>query len=250
MAIESPRLRNILIALPTVSQSMMSGTAVTIAKVMNALHSRGIGADLHNIDSAEIVTARDMFANMVLHSNSWDGLLFIDSDMAFSPRLVLKLVDKRADVTAAVCPRRILNLDRLVQGARTHGDLLKATAQASEFTVKFDWEGRRNSPERVIQGFCSAAAVGMACALISRKALIQMSKTDFVQPRHDLRTSGGATCWSFFGNVETEGHRFGEDYSFCYRWTALMKQKLWVCIDEHVTHIGRFDYKARYADLL
>jgi hypothetical protein len=241
--------RSILLALPTTSQSVKSATTLTIAKVVKQLLVAGIDVDLHNIDSAEIVTARDMFANMVLHSAKWDGLLFIDSDMAFDARVVSRLIERDEDVVAAACPRRSLNFDRLLAGAQAHGNFRKAVAQGSDFTVKLDWEGKRLTPARSNGGFCSAVAVGMACALISRNALLQMVEQGVVTPRADLQSPAGP-CWSFFGIVEAMGQRFGEDYSFCYRWTSLMKRQLSVCMDEDISHIGHFDYTARYSDSL
>lgn len=241
--------RNILIALPTVSRSMKSGTAMTVARMVRALERNGISVDLHNIDSAEIVTARDMFANMVLHTPKWDGLFFIDSDMGFSPELALKMLAHGAEVAAAASPRRTLNLERFILAAQEEGDLARARARASDFTVLFDWAGKR-SPDAVTDGFCNAAAAGMAIALISRTALEAMVQAKVVEPRLDLNASGGGTCWSFFGILENDGHRIGEDYSFCYRWTKLMGRELHVCIDEEVQHIGDYEYSARFADLL
>lgn len=241
--------RNILIALPTVSRGMKVGTAITVAKVVQMLERSGIGVNLHNIDSAEIVTARDMFANMVLHTPQWDGLFFIDSDMGFSPNLAVKMLERGAELTAAASPRRTLDLGRLVAAAQEHGDLTKAQARASDFTVRFDWAGKR-FPDSVTEGFSTAAAAGMAIALIHRSVFEAMVKAKVVEPRLDLNASGGETCWSFFGILENNGHRLGEDYSFCYRWTKLMGRELQVCLDEVVSHIGDYDYKARFVDLL
>ncbi len=228
---------------------MKTGTAIAVARMVQALEQNGVSVNLHNIDSAEIVTARDMFANMVLHTPEWDGLFFVDSDMGFSPRLALKLLQSGADVAAAASPRRTLNLQRLIAAAQEHGDLAKAQALASDFTVVLDWDGKR-SPPLVKDGFCKAAACGMAIALISRQALEAMVQAKVVEPRLDLSSSRGETCWSFFGILENKGHRLGEDYSFCYRWTKLMGRDLHVCVDEQVQHIGDYEFTARYADLL
>ena len=244
------KFNNIVICVPTVSQTMMSSTAITIANVVKALQKANVEADLHNIDSCEIVTARDMFANMLLHSSRWDGMLFIDSDMAFDPRLVLKLLARNEDVTAAACPRRKLDLGQLVSSASADGNLDRALAKASEFTVKFEWKAGKSPPPKPRKGFVPAAAVGMAIALISRQALIDMTQAGVVDVRGDLRTGDGKSCWSFFKVIEVDGHRYGEDYSFCHRWTAQMGRSISVCVDESVSHIGAFSYKARYSDLL
>jgi hypothetical protein len=71
-----------------------------------------------------------------------------------------------------------------------------------------------------------------------------------VEPRLDLNASGGQTCWSFFGILEPEGRRLGEDYSFCYRWTKMMGRELQVCLDEEITHVGDFDYRATFTHVM
>jgi hypothetical protein len=225
-------------------------TAIAVARSSQALQSLGIKCDFYNIDSAEIVTARDMFANMLLYSSDWDAMLFVDSDMGFEPDLAIKLVSKGVDVAAAACPRRRIDLPRFSAALQSHGDVEKARAEASNFTVHFNWDNQPVKTIQVADGFCRAAAVGMAIALISKQALQAMVAGKVVDPRHDLSSSGGEPCWSFFSNLENKGERLGEDYSFCYRWTKLMKKELLVCIDEEVNHVGDFDYKGKFSNLL
>lgn len=229
---------------------MVSATAITIADTVKMLQANGINADIHNIDSAEIVTARDMFANILIHSDKWDSLLFIDSDMSFDTKLIAKLINNGAEVAAAACPRRLLHLDQFQARVAEHGNFDKALSQASEFTVNLRWSDQADRPIKIKDGFTSAAAVGMAIALIRRSAFFDMIDAKVVRPRLDLNAGDGRTCWSFFEITEDNGGRLGEDYSFCYRWTKLMKRELAVCIDEKVSHIGQFTYAARYADLL
>ncbi len=243
-------IRSILIALPTVGHFMKSDTAIAVANTVKVLQQRGINADLHNIDSAEIVTARDMYANMVLHSSRWDAMLFIDSDMGFPERLILKMLDTKVDIVAAACPRRTLDLQRFVLAAQAHGYIQKARSAASDFTVGFGWDADSQTPTQIIGGFCSAVSVGMAIALITKAALHEMVDAKVVEPRLDLNASGGGTCWSFFGILDNDGHRLGEDYSFCYRWTKLMGRKILVCVDEEIAHVGDFRYSGRFADVL
>ena len=242
-------LKSILIAIPTTSQQMLATTALSVAAVTRTLTQAGFNVGLHNIDSAEIVTARDMFANMVLHSDNWDGLLFVDSDMSFSPRLVERMLALDEQLVAAAYPRRALNLTAFAGSVRQHGDIDKALAEASTFTLKLSWELDPRKVE-LREGFCQAAAVGMGCALISRSALQEMVAENQVRPRLDLKSSEGATCYSFFEPLELNGERLGEDYSFCYRWTSRLGKKLWICVDEQVSHVGQFEFTASFKNLL
>lgn len=241
--------RSVLIAVPTTSQSMLASTALSIAAATRHLTQAGVQVSLHNIDSAEIVTARDMFANMVLHSPAWEALLFVDSDMSFSERLIERLFAFNAPIVAAAYPRRLLNMQTLADELRSHGDLAIAQAKASSFTLKLGWE--REPQEVALQdGFCAAAAVGMGCALISKEVFEKMVKLKVVKPRRDLQSSERKQCYSFFDNIKFKGERLGEDYSFCHRWTAQLGEKIWLCTDEQIAHVGQFEYNASYQNLL
>ena len=244
-----PDPRHVLIALPTTSQIMKSATAVTVAHACLELQRHGANVDLHNIDSAEIVTARDMFANMVVYSEQLTHLLFIDSDMNFRPQLISRMMDQNVDVAAAAYTRRGIDLATFVRRASQTGNLDEAAAHASIFTFKPTWNDDESNL-KIVNGFCSSAAVGMGCALISRQALLSMIEAKVVHPRLDLSAGEGRPCYSFFEPLELEGVRMGEDYSFSYRWTVQMQRQLWVCIDEPVGHIGGYEYRAKYSDRL
>ena len=241
-------IRHILVALPTVSRGMKSNTAISVAQAVAALQANGVATTLHNIDSAEIVTARDMFANMLLHTPQWDALLFVDSDMGFQPSLILRMLAQDAEVVAAACPRRTLDLAKLIQASNAGDSIEVARSRASDFTVLSEWGDRKGSMQ-VRDGFVSAAAAGMAIAIISKTALQAMVAGKVVERRLDLNSATGAPCWSFFGILAADGTRLGEDYSFCYRWTKLLGRKLPVCVDETVSHMGDFEYRGRFADV-
>ena len=228
---------------------MKSGTAITLAGVVKLLTQRGLDVDLHNIDAAEIVTARDMFANMILFSDKWDGLFFLDSDMRFEPTLVGRMLDTGADVVGTAYTRRALDLEGVIRGVGEGMPLDRALARASEFNFKAAWE---DGPVelKVENGFVAGAAFGMGCAIITKRALTDMIDEKVVRPRLDLSAGPGTTCWSWFEPLEHEGTRLGEDYSFCYRWNRQMGRELLVCIDERLGHIGGYEYGARYLDLL
>jgi hypothetical protein len=240
---------SILIALPTTNQTMKSATAITVAQTVKTLLESGVEVELHNIDSAEIVTARDMFTNMLLYTDAWTSVLFVDSDMQFDPSLIMRMIQLQADVVGAAYPRRTLDLPKLLSCYGDHQNLGRAVAQASSFTCKLHWDEDDEHKVEVRDGFRKAAAVGMGCALISKSALQEMISARVVRPRLDLNAGEGRTCWSFFENIEQGESRLGEDYSFCYRWTEMMKRDLWIAVDDAVSHIGSYSYTARFSDL-
>ena len=243
------QLSNILLAIPSTGQTVKSATAVTLAGIAKTLTQRGVNVDFHNIDAAEVVTARDMFANMVLHSDGWDALLFVDSDMRFDAELVVRILVLGEDVVGTAYTRRQLDLDALVAAVKAGETTERAVARASDFVFKPSW---RDGPVQLDMrdGFVPGAGFGMGCALIAKRALVAMIDAKVVRPRLDLHAGNGGTCWSFFEPLEHEGTRLGEDYSFCHRWTEQMGRKLWVCVDQALGHVGGYEYSARYLDTL
>ena len=241
-------LKSLLICIPTMGGVMKSQTGVTLAQLVKALLRSGVDASIHNIDSSDIVIARAQFAQAVLDSDKWDGLLFVDSDMAFRPGLVLRMLKLDEDAVAAAYTTRIFDWKKFAEAMRSHGVVEKARVQASHFVLINQWDPKKPRPRKQRGGFMTMAAAGLGCCLISRAALQAMADAGVATQRHDGITT--KPIWGFFDQLEVNGRLYGEDYSFWYRWTELMGRDLWVCVDEKLLHIGQFDYTGRYADLL
>jgi len=243
-------LTNILVAVPTMGGIMKSKTAASLFRLSKALTLNGINAGIQNIDASDVVTVRNRYANTVLNSEQWDGLLFVDSDMQFPPRAVLKMLAFKAEAAAIAYPKKVIDLDRFVNAVRDHGDLAKARAQSCDFNILLTWDDRKRQRIKRRGSFCSMAAAGMGCSLIARSALQAMVEGGAVPRRVDIRDSVEAVSWGFFDPITLGQIVLGEDFSFWHRWTSMLGRDLWVCIDEEINHLGDFDYSGNYALLL
>ncbi|HLI67150.1 MAG TPA: hypothetical protein VKU90_12360 [Caulobacteraceae bacterium] len=248
-------LKHILIAAPTMAGLMKAKTATTLVMLMRQLTRAGVEAEYLNIDSSDIVYARNYFARQVLESKDLDGLLFVDSDMQFRPALVLKMLAREADVVGAAYPKRSLDLETYADviargGAQTPRARAKALSNVYQYTVVPSWETPQPGRMKVARGFARMAAVGMGCTLISRAALEAMVEAKAVERRRDIIDGVDNVSWGFFDVVKVGDISLSEDFSFCYRWTRLMGRDLWVCVDEPITHLGDFAFQARYMDRL
>ena len=248
-------LKHILIAAPTMAGLMKAKTATTLVMLMRQLTRAGVEAEYLNIDSSDIVYARNLFARRVLESQDLDGLLFVDSDMQFRPALVLKMLARNAGVVGAAYPKRSINLDQYANAIAKGGGAspkTKASALANtlQYTVIPAWDTPRPERVHVARGFAKMAAVGMGCTLIARAALEAMIAAKVVDQRRDIIDGVENVSWGFFDVLKVGEISLSEDFSFCYRWTRLMGRDLWVNIDEPVAHLGDFAYQARYMDHL
>ncbi len=248
-------LKHILIAVPTMAGLMKAKTATTLVLLMRRLTRAGVQAEYLNVNSSDIVYARNLFAREVLRSEVLDGLLFVDSDMQFRPEVVMKMLALGADVVGTAYPKRSLNMDQFARAMAELGAFSpqakgKAMANTYQFTVVPSWTTPKVERLEVVRGFAKMAGVGMGCTLISRAALRAMIDGKVVEPRKDIIDGVDQMSWAFFDCMKVDGVTLSEDYSFCYRWTRLLGRDLWVCVDEPVTHLGDFSHQARYLDRL
>ena len=247
---ETTKPRSILVAVPTTGGMMKAKTAESLVGLMKVLTKAGINADLHNINNSDIVTVRNLYANMLLESDRWDSLLFIDSDMRFAPRLVSRMLRLNGLVMAAACTKRHIDLEKFGAAMREHGDFERARAESVLFNTLLTWNNRKKSLLKHRDGFYTMAAVGMAVCLIQKAALQAMVDAGAVETRQDVYEGVVKKSWAFFDFIKFAGMTLTEDYSFCHRWTHVMNRPLWVCVDEIVDHIGDFDYSGRYSLML
>lgn len=245
MADQTP-IKSVLIAVPSTGGVIKAKTTESLVRLMRHLTEKGIHAEFNNIDGSDVVTVRNVYANLVLNSKRWDGLLFIDSDMQFEPKVITKMIRLNVGVVGAACTTREIDLEKFGEAMRVHGDLDRARAESSRFNVLKTWN--KNKPF-VIQrrgGFYTMAAVGMAVCLIRKQALEAMVNEDAVGKRVDVVDGMSSASWGFFDSEMVGEIRLLEDYSFCYRWTKKMGRRLWVCTDEEIRHLGEFAYSAKY----
>jgi hypothetical protein len=232
-----------------------SKTTATLVLLMRQLTRRGIQAEFLNLDSSDIVYARNFYARLVLESPTLDGLLFVDSDMQFRPALVMRMIKLDCGVVATAYPKRALNMDQFAQEMAAANQFspkakAKALAETYQYTVVPSWTSPKVGRMQVEDGFAKMAAAGMGCTLIAKAALQAMIDGGAVQPRRDIIEGVRQESWGFFDCMTVDGVTLSEDFSFCYRWTRLLGRDLWVNVDEVVTHLGDFAYQARYLDRL
>jgi hypothetical protein len=246
---EQKKASKILIAVPTTGGTIKAKTAESLIKLMKVLIRSGIDADIYNIDNSDIVTARNRYANLVLESDHWDSLLFIDSDMQFKPKAILRMIALNVPVAAAACTTREFDVEKFAGAIQEHGDIERARAEASRFNVLRHW-GKGGAVKTRGQ-FYAFAAVGMAVCLIKKSALEDMIEAGVVEQRVDRFGKGvEMKSWGFFDLVKVKETAFSEDFSFCHRWSARMNRPLWVCVDEEIGHIGEFPYSASFLTTL
>lgn len=242
---------NILVGMPSVRGIISNFTVVTLVSLLDLFHKSGINHRFVNIDSADIVLARNMMATLAYRLPEITHLLFIDDDMTFDSDAIMTLLRANKPVVGCICPKRTFDYKMFYEEARAGKPFEHAMSFAHEFvTNHFTTEELH-----VQQGMCKLRGIGMAVTLIQRQVLETMVTKEVVKSRtiaNNVDVLGNDKLYGFFEqiyNPETDS-LMSEDLSFCDRWTYQCGGEVWGVVTHEIGHVGLMNYKGTYLDRL
>lgn len=175
---------------------------------------------------ALITNNRNNAVTEMLEIEDSTHLLFIDSDILFEAKDVVKLLVATSmpeyDLVAGVYP---LKLDE------------------PQFQV--ETFGKVSLPDQTDHGLWEIKAVGTGFMMMKRKVLEQMVK-EYPELKYTWK---GKTTYALFHQCMEDDRYMGEDISFCKRW-RLIGGKLWVDPSIRLKHIGTKIYDHNLIDLM
>ncbi len=169
-------------------------------------------------------------------------LLFVDSDIAFTPEQVVRLLRAGKDFVAGMYPIKSLNWGRAPLHRRLH-------AEADEAACLM-YVGRPcEPPERESDdGLVTAIYAGTGFMMVSRDAVARLIAA---YPHTAYRA---IHAWPLPSGPERERHALfdtmilpetgeylSEDYAFCHRWRAI-GGRIWLDTSSRLTHVGSFEF--------
>jgi len=249
----------VLIATPCAHDAVHSAYASTIFHVARTLTRRGIEADIQLVGASDLELSRSFLASYALAIPTVSHLLFIDSDMSFTSRLVSRMLDFDRDFVGIIAPRRTLPLEPILADARADptksaGQLVPANLEyVGAVQLGLDIARRRVGPQ-VIDGFAKAEFVGMGVTLLKRRVLEEMVARDLASPRPGGRHPACPWPVPYYGFFHKErdgdGQFLSEDISFGRRWSIGCGGEIWACIDEAIGHHGSYGFIGAYQNRL
>jgi hypothetical protein len=188
-------------------------------------------------ESADICRIRARMVRHFLYETDATHLLFVDSDVAFTPDAARGMLDAERDFVAIPYPRR-----DMIDFASVRK--FAATETATEaLAYRYSCRLVNNPPELDAAACAEVEAMPLGCALISRRLLAEMTAQadkfqDEVTPGVFKQTAG------LFNLIVAEnGGLLSEDYSFCHRVRA-MGGKVWMYLGlgSPASHHGSWSY--------
>lgn len=227
--------QKIFIFVPAFGQMVTATTFLTTHALQQVLASKGIGGGVSTLSFPDIAELRSM-ALTIWYDTMPDvrHLLFIDADMGFAPDIVTDMLLFDEPLIGTIYPQRKLPL-----------------SWAGSGTGAPTTERRGN--------FMLVEGVGMGCTLIRRDVVTKMLEQmpEIVDMRlnlhpaaETLRSAGANRLIRCFEKLDIpERGIVSEDLSFCIR-AAKCGIPTWAAIGYKISHVGLFDYSARYLDMI
>jgi len=233
----------IFVACPAYGQIMQAQTVSTLMALDRMLMATDMAGGFGTLSFPDIVEVRDIFLTIWYDRINTSHLLFIDSDMAFDPQLVVDMIRMDKPLVGALCPKRKLPLE----------------FAGRAMTGKCD----------IVNGFMEVHGVGGAITLI-RRDCVDAIMAKFPEISDTVTVANHASKDLFdkhnvkrliraFDHITIEGEKFSEDLSFCWRWHQAAPEQwrlprdpsraqVWANITYPITHVGPHEFVGAYID--
>jgi hypothetical protein len=242
---------NILIGMPSVRGIISNFTVVTLVTLIDLLQKSDIKYRFVNIDSADIVLARNMMASFAYRLEDITHLFFIDDDMTFSPDVIMTLLRADKGVIGCVCPKRTFDHKAFYEQVKSGATYEQAMSLSHEFVTNH----LPTEDLKIENGMCRLRGIGMAVTLIKRQVLVEMVEKNIVKGRTiagNKDVLGNEKLYGFFEQIYSEetDSLFSEDLSFCDRYTYECGGQVWGVVTHEIGHVGLMNYKGTYLERL
>jgi hypothetical protein len=231
---------HLVIGTPAFGGQLTAVYANSVLRFMEACEKMGIP----NVEvavqwgDALISRARQDLVTRFIETPQATHLLFIDSDIGFTPEQVFRLIDFDAEMASGVYPYKRLVLERVRKAQETKKPVL--SSELWSYGVEFE------DPTKITfkNGFAKALYSGMGFVLIKKSVFQKM-----IQKYPELKYTGGflptdpypqsTNRYALFNEFidEKSGQYLPEDASFCRRWTR-MGGEIWVDTKSRLQHFG------------
>lgn len=241
---------HIMIATPCyggmIHEPYLRGLTGLVAELSGA----GIPINLSTVINESLITrARN---ELVKHFMMTDctHLMFIDSDIGFSPADVLRLIEHNKDIVVGAYPLKGLRWSNLVE-LKDCTDVEEVRRRVTEYVVNFQFASEEDLMAgrlAVVDGLIEVRDAGTGFMCIKRNVIERMIKEipglEYQKEvRFLMNDKDDGMRWSIFDCEIDEDNRYlSEDYLFCRRWQRL-GGKVWLDPEIILTHMGTYAFQ-------
>ena len=216
--------------------------------------SQKIELQFGTIGNESLITrARNTLVQLFMDGD-YTHLLFIDSDIAFNPEAVIRMLDYNKDVVTGIYPRKTIDWIKVKKRLKENPNISEDELLASSLQYNLNV----TNPNRIIldKGFIEVMDGPTGFMLIKRNVFERMAKVypdlkfvpdQHINQSHDKEFEYHNTSdwnYTFFDTmIEPQTKRYlSEDYAFCRLWQN-MGGKIYADIVSGMTHYGNYAFR-------
>ena len=254
---EDPRFEKLkdvtlIVCTPCYGGVVTEGYAQAMFSLSGICAQYGIGVGYATIANESLVTrARNELVNAFLLNTKATHMMFIDADIKFDPRSIVRMLVADQDVVVGAYPLKTLNCESVVEKSR-NSDLTAqdAAKEASMYVInvhKPDQEmvGKQVDVQ-IVNGLLEVYDAGTGFMLMKRHVLEKMIEnypdTMYYSDKDMTEDSEKRKRYALFDTmIDSDKRYLSEDYTFCRRWQEL-GGKIYLDVNTHLSHIGTYTF--------
>jgi hypothetical protein len=193
-------------------------------------------------------------ANFLNADHKYTHLLFIDSDINFSPESIFEMIALDREVIAIPYPMKTINWDKVDRLSKE----IKYKNSTELSTLGFTYPIKVADTSNIIvqNNVIEVTHAPTGCMLIKRQVFDKMIEKyphlEIYQPTilngEETKTNNLYNFFDTFHDLESKKY-YGEDFGFCQKWRDI-GGKCYCYINRFITHVGEYQYSGRFRDEL
>jgi hypothetical protein len=205
------------------------------------------------LKSSLVTQGRNLCVSSFLNEKHiYSHLLFIDSDIDFTPESIFNMLEYDKEVISIPYPMKTLDWERIYKFRNE----IKNSKELSNMGYTYPIKVKDNSNIIVKKDLMEVTHAPAGCMLIKRQVFYKLIEAyphlKISQPTIlNGEASEKENLWNFFDtyhDLETKKY-YGEDFGFCKKWTDIGGE-CYCYIGKYITHVGEYQYSGCFKNEL
>ena len=230
----------------------------SMCNLISMLTELGIKYEIKNISNDSLVTrARACLLATFLADPTATHLMFIDADITFHPKSILRMLAYDQDVVGGIYPMKTVNWGSIRKAILENPEIPEEELinKAANYVINVhSSEVEKGETGKVVDGFVKVANIGTGFLLMKKQVFDKMrERYPEAQYANDIPSfkdkPEADQMWTFFDTwCHPKPKRYlSEDYAFCQKWIELGGD-VWADLMCPLHHRGTYVFKGKAYD--
>lgn len=246
----------VLIATPCYGNMMCNSYFQSIIGLLSAFSQLGIRYGIQTIGNESLIPrGRNYYVSLMLSNQEYTHLLFVDSDIQFNAKNVLRMLQFNKPVVGGAYPKKSVQWGSIIDIVKKKPDISVEELEAKSYDYVVNIitrEDEAGKSRQIVDGFLPVSYLGTGFMLVQRYVLEAMAKNHpELKYRNDISGYAHGVNDDFFFalfdcSIDPVSKRYlSEDYAFCQR-ALEMGYDIWCDLDCNLSHTGSHHFRGAF----